>query len=118
MLTRVPPACVLLCQRGRVSSTGEGGQGGSTMGSSPPPPPASRVNNEGVSFCLPQSVVSGRRDPRFSQPPIALPNCFCPRTLGTACSTRFPPGKQGSLSLTKSSVCSSPAPDLLPSSKA
>lgn len=36
VLTRVPPACVLLCQRGRVSSTGEGGQGGSTVGSRAP----------------------------------------------------------------------------------
>ena len=36
VLTRVPPACVLLCQRGRVSSTGEGGQGGSTVGEQGP----------------------------------------------------------------------------------
>lgn len=31
VLTRVPPACVLLCQRGRASSTGEGGQGGTLV---------------------------------------------------------------------------------------
>lgn len=31
LLTRVPPACVLLCQRGRASSTGEGGQSGTMV---------------------------------------------------------------------------------------
>lgn len=36
VLTRVPPACVLLCQRGRVSSTGEGGQGSTAAGGRAP----------------------------------------------------------------------------------
>lgn len=36
VLTRVPPACVLLCQRGRASSTGEGGQGGTMVKSRDP----------------------------------------------------------------------------------
>lgn len=117
VLTRVPPACVLLCQRGRVSSAGEGGQGGTTVGSRAPGWGSGGVDNEQMNFCLPQPVVSGR-DPRLSQPPIALPNCFCPHPLDRACYTSFPSGEQGPLSFTKSLVCCSPVPVLLPPSKA
>lgn len=75
------------------------------------------VDNEQMNFCLTQLVVSVR-DPRLSQPPIAVPNCFCPHPVDRACSTRFTSGGQGPLSFTKSLVCSSPAPVLLPPSKA
>lgn len=96
VLTRVPPACVLLCQRGRVSSTGKGVRVAPRWEAGPWP---GQVDNKPVSFCLPQPVMSGR-DPRLSQPPIALPNCFCLHPLGE-------PAPPGSL-LGSRALCPSP----------
>lgn len=96
VLTRVPPACVLLCQRGRVSSTGKGVRVAPRWEAGPWP---GEVDNKPVSFCLPQPVMSGR-DPRLSQPPIALPNCFCLHPFGE-------PAPPGSL-LGSRALCPSP----------
>lgn len=95
---------------GRGSRWHHGGEPGPGWGSR-------GVDNEQMNFCLPPPVVPGR-DPRLSQPPIALPNCFCPHPLDRACSARFPCGEQGPLSFTRSLVCSSPAPVLLLHSEA
>lgn len=73
-LTRVPSACVCLCQRGRASRTGDRGQGGTI-----------RSQKWGIgwtmrqSFSLTQAFISSR-NLGFSQPPPppkALPNSFC-----------------------------------------
>lgn len=63
---------------------------------------------------LPSLACMSGRDPRLSQPPTALLNCFCLHPLGRACSASVPPGEGAPLSL--SLQHSSPRPG--PSSKA
>lgn len=66
VLTRVPSACVLLCQRGRASSTEEGGQGG-TAGRSRALGWWSKGQVEMVNLCPHQPPLSGR-DPGLLSP--------------------------------------------------
>lgn len=102
---------------GESAALGKGVRVAPRWGAGPLAVGGGQLDNEQMNLCLLQLVVSGR-DPRLSQPPTAVPNCFCPHPVDRACSTRFPFEKQSLLSFSKSLVCSSPAPVLLPPSKA